>query len=90
MTFEQDPIVTQISRGIKLYCLHCGTELSPVSENRQKYDGRILCIKCRLAEAGWIAGSNARFEDESGENGWWDIAALGAIVVLAWVALYFL
>lgn len=89
MTFEQDK-PAPIARGLKLFCLHCGTELSLVSQDRQRADGRILCLTCRVAEAGWITGSKAGFSEEPVENGWWDVAALGAIVALVWAALYFL
>lgn len=70
----------------RLYCLHCRHPLSVIAEERQRKDGRILCLVCRKAEAGQV------WEEQSWS--WWgmviDLLVLGAMVALVWAMLAFL
>ena len=70
-----------------LICIHCGTELGPVSLDKQVLDGRLVCLKCRRAEA---SGLNSSLAEDSGSQGWLSILALMAICALFWAVIYFL
>lgn len=70
---------------IRLHCLTCGARLSTLALEDQTRDGRIVCSRCRMSEAGRIVETPLpRW------SGWRDIVALAAIIALAWAVLYFL